>query len=310
MFVGKLAYLILFPGTVFVIAVGVAARAVTSGVGAAVAGPGRSGSPWSAAQIVRCARTECVAAGGSLHGAMWVVPVFKLLAISWASCIVLGFLGGDLVLLFALLALAAGCDVFFAYISPNPRVQQQAWPEAVSLLAWAIPFALVTCCVVLRTRAVSVSGLIAWQAANGSPLIGHAGGVTADVGTFLALFAALFSTVAITRLRPLGRGYTTGPGALLDDVSGPPLAFFLAGDVAMMFIAPLAIVTLFFAGSAAHWYQVVFWALKVLGVLLLLGLIDVVSSRAGTRRVIAWGICLGGGLALAGLILVWIGVKV
>ncbi|MHB8894764.1 MAG: NADH-quinone oxidoreductase subunit H [Candidatus Geothermincolia bacterium] len=308
-FVGKLAYLFLFPGTLFIVAVGIGARAVTSAVGIAVAGPERSATTVTAPRILRAAGTECVAAGGSLHAAMWVAPVFKVLAISWASCIILGFTPGDLALLYVLLLAAAGSDVLFAFISPNPRVRQQAWPEAVSLLAWAVPMALVTACVALRTRVVSVSALIAWQSANGTPLTAQPGGVIAGIGVFLALAAAFFATVAITRLRPLGRGYLAGPGALMDDVSGPPLAFFFASDLAMLFVAPLVVVMLFFAGPAAHWYQVIFWALKVVGVLVLLGLVDVVSSRARANRVAAWGIGLSGALALAGLILTWIGVR-
>lgn len=307
-FVGKVAYLALFPGALFIILAGVAAKLVTSGVAHAFAGPSRLGS-WSTPELIRATETECIAAGGPLHAATWITPVFKLMAISWASCIVFGFLPGDLVLLYFLLLAAAGADVLFAYISGNPRVRQQAWPEAVSLLAWALPFALATCCVALRTHTASVSALINLQGAAGPTLAGPLGGVVADVGMGLALLAALFASVAIMRFKPLGRGYMTGSGALLDDVSGPPLAFFLAGNAAMLFVAPLVLVALFFAGPASHWYQVLFWFLKVLGLLVLLAIADAALSRACPRRVAAWGIGFAGGAALAGLILVWIGVR-
>lgn len=307
-FVGKFAYLFLFPGALFTVLAGVAARTVTSGVSIAVAGQVRSGSR-STTEMVRAASTECIATGGALHAAMWVAPVFKLMVVSWASCILFGFIRGDLVLLFALLLAAAGSDVLFAYISPNPRVRQQAWSEGVSLLAWAVPFALVTACIALRTHTVSVSDLINLQSASGTTLAGPAGGVAADIGMALALLAALFATVALARLKPLGRGYLVGTGALMDDVSGPPLAFFYASHLAMLFVAPLVIVVLSFAGPAAHWYQVGLWALKVLGVLVLLGLVEVVCARARASRVAIWGIGFAGSLALAGLILVWIGVR-
>ena len=66
---------------------------------------------------------------------------------------------------------------------------------------------------------------------------------------------------------------------------------------------------LFFAGPAVSWYQVIFWALKVLGILILVLLVDLLSSRAGSRTVIRWGIGAAGTLALLALILTWIGVS-
>ena len=308
-FVGKLAYLVLFPGILFIVLAGLASRAVVVGVGDAVAG-GRTGAGTGAGYMLASVRKECVAAGGSLHAVTWIAPALKIVSLAWVSCMVFGLLPGDLVLVFALLLLAAGCDALPVFVSPNPRVKQGAWPEAASLLAWAVPFALVVGCVGLRTHEATVSGVIAWQTANGVLLVAQSGGLIANVGAFLALIAGFMSAVAIMRLRPLGRGHLTGlPGDPIDDVSGPPLALFIAGGTAMTFVLPLVLVTFFFAGPASHWYQVVFWALKVLGFLILLGLTDVLAARASSRRALAWGTVVAGGLGLAGLILVWIGVS-
>ncbi len=285
-FVGKLACLVLFPGVVFITAAGYAALAVTSGIGAAVAPGGRSGSSRNLATTLGHARSECIATGGSLHAAMWISPVFKLLALGWVSCVVCGFLPGDVVLVFALMLAAAGSDVLFAYVSENPRVRQSAWPEAASLLAWAVPMALVTACVGLLTHQAEIKGVISWQTANGTPLA--SGAPTAIAGAWLALLAAIAATGAVARLRPLGRSCMEGTGAILDDVSGPPLAFFLAGNQAMLFVATLVLVAFFFAGPASNWYQVVFWALKVIGVLVLLGLLDVLAPRMRSGRALLW----------------------
>jgi hypothetical protein len=309
-FIGRVAYLLLFPGALFIIIAGLVARAVTSTVGVAVAGRQRTAPEFSGGRIILAARTESIAAGGGLHAVTWLAPVVKAVALSWASCMLMGFLRGDLALLFALLLAAAGTDVAAAYLSPNPRTRQGAWPEAASLIAWAVPAAIVFSCVALRTHQVSLPGIISWQALHGTPLAANQGGILEDVGAALALVALFVATLSLARLKPLGRPSLGGTGGLLDDVSGPPLAAWLGASAAMLFVAPLTVVVLFFAGPSATWYQVVFWALKVAGVLILLGLTDVLASRASARRVLLWGAGAAGIVALAGLILTWIGLGV
>lgn len=309
-FVGKIAYLVLVPGALFVLLAGLAARTVMAGVGTAIAGVERRGIGNGAGYLFSAAGSECVATGGSLHAVMWVAPLVKVLALSWVSCMVFGFIKGDLVVLFALLMLASGSDVAATCLSGNPRVRQAAWPEAASLMAWAVPFGFVLAALSLRTGEVTLSGLINWQATNGVLVGASAGGGAARAGTVLALIAALASGPALARLRPLGRGYLSdAPGGILDDVSGPPLSFFVAAETAALFVLPLVLVALFFAGPAAHWYEIVFWGLKTLGIFVLLALMDVVCARASSRRTLIWGAGLAGAVALAGLVLTWIGVS-
>ncbi|PKQ28733.1 MAG: hypothetical protein CVT63_01095 [Candidatus Anoxymicrobium japonicum] len=309
-FVGKIAYLTVFPGMLFIFLAGLAAHAVASGVRTAISGSELPGAGIGHERFSVVAGTECIVTGGSFQAVMWVAPVLKILALSWVSCIILGFLKGDLALLYALLLMAGATDVFAVFLSQNPRVCQTAWPEAASLLAWAIPFATALAALVLRTGEVSVSGLIRWQVANGVLAGASAGGAAARAGALLALASATAAALALARLRPLGRGYKQGaPGGLLDDVSGPPLAFFAASESAMLFVVPLVLVALFFAGPCARWFAVVFWGLKILGVLLLLALIDTVFARASSTRALVWGAGGAGGLALIGLVLTWIGVS-
>jgi formate hydrogenlyase subunit 4 len=309
-FVGKFAYLVLFPGMFFVVLSGLVASAVHSGVGTAVAGFERRGGGSGMTYLWHAARKECISTGGSLHAVIWIAPVVKLLAVSWVSCIVFGFISGDLFLLYALLLLASGCDIVAALLSGNPRTRQAAWPEASSLIAWAVPLALVLAALSLRSGQATVSGLIAWQATNGVMLAASAGGAAGQAGSVLALLAALASGLALARLRPLGRGYLSdAPAGILDDVSGPPLSFFAAGETATLFVIPLVLVALFFAGPAGNWYEIVFWALKALGIFVLLALVDVVSARARASRALLWGAGIAGTLALAGLVLTWIGVS-
>jgi len=309
-FVGKMAYLVLFPGILFILLAGLLAEVVSTGMGTALAGGERRGAAAHVAWLSAAFDQEAIATGGALGAVIWLAPVVKAVALAWVSCIIFGFFSGDLVLLFALLLVAGGADLFAALLSANPLAVQEAWAEAASLLAWAVPFALVLAAVALRSGEVSVSGLIKWQAANGVLLASSSGGATAQAGGALALVATISAAVALARLRPLGRSYTSGsPGGMLDDVSGPPLAMFAGSEAAALFVVPLVIVTLFFAGPSASWYQVLFWALKVLGVIILLLLIDLLSARCDSRTVIRWGVGAAGLIALLGLVLTWIGVS-
>lgn len=307
-FVGKIAYLVLFPGTLFVLVCGAAVRVVMSGTGAALLGSERTGAG-AAGERSWTTASGAVPDTGSLQAVVWLTPLIKVFSLAWVSCIVLGFLSGDLVLLFALMLVAAGSDVFAALLSSNPRTKQEGWRSAVSFSAWAAPFAVALCAVALRTGEVTVSGVIGWQAARGVMPLASAGSGFARAGIACALVAAFVSMIAFAGLRPLGRGcFSDAPGGILADVSGPPLAFFAAGRIAALFIAPLLIVALFLAGPAGRAYEIVFWVLKVAGVVLLLSVADALSARAGARAVAVWGVGFAGGLAVAGLVLTWIGV--
>lgn len=308
-FVGKLAYLVLFPGTLFVLISGAAARGVMSGIGTAVAGPERRGVGAVGGFSLTTAAGPASAARGSLQAVAWLAPLFKIFTLAWVSCMVLGFLEGDLVLMFALMLAALGSDVLAALLSANPRTKQEGWPEAASLLAWAVPFGIALCAVALRTGQVTVSGIVGWQASHGVLPGTSSGGGLAQAGSWLALLAAFVSTLAFARLRPLGRGYfSDAPGGILDDVSGLPLAFFTAAETAALFVAPLVLVALFFAGPAARAYEIVFWVLKVAGVVVLLGVVDLVFARMNSRLALVYGAGVAGGLALIGLVLTWAGV--
>lgn len=309
-FVGKIAYLVLFPGILFILLAGVLARAVSTGMGAALSGGDRRGLAASAAFMFSAPDQEAISTGGALYAVVWLAPLVKLVALAWVSCIIFGFFNADLVLLFALLLVAGGADLLTAFLSPNPLVMRQAWGEAASLLAWAVPFAGVCAAVALRSGQVSVKAVIDTQVTGGVLLASASGGAVARVGGALTLIAAISAGVALARLRPFGRGYAAGsPGGMLDDVSGTPLAMFAGAGAAALFVVPLVIVMLFFAGPAGNWYEIIFWALKVLGVLVLLLLVDLVSARAGSRTVTRWGVGAMGFIALLGLVLTWIGVS-
>lgn len=309
-FVGKLAYLFLFPGLLFVLMSGLVARAILAGMSTAVTGGPATTLPGNTRRVVRLIGRESLATGGALNVLQWAAPAVKLLALSWVSCILIGFLPGDLVLLFALLLLTSSCDLVLVFCSANPRVRQNGRAEAACALGWAVPLALVLAGVALRTGEVGISPIIRWQAANGVLVASSASGVTAAVGSALGMFAAFTTTLCLARMKPLGRGLLDDPpGGIASDLSGPPLAMLNMSQIALYFVVPLLLVVLFLAGPASTWHGIAFWVLKVGSVVVILGVFDLVSSRARSGRALAWSLGVAGGLALAGLVLVWIGVS-
>lgn len=103
--------------------------------------------------------------------------------------------------------------------------------------------------------------------------------------------------------------FSDAPAGIAQEITGPPLALLRVAQTASLAVIPILVTALFLAGPASNWYEVTFWILKVVGLLLLLGVIDMVSARAGSDRVLRWSLGLGGGLALAGFILIWVGVS-
>jgi hypothetical protein len=310
-FVGKLAYLLIFPGLLSVVMAGYAARFVLAGMKGAMTGGYLEGPTTCGWSSVRQFASESIATGGSLNAVGWCAPVIKLLALSWVSCIALSFLGGDVVLLFALLVLAAAADLLLVFSSANPRVLQNAPGEALWVLGWAVPLALVFAGVALRTGEVGVAALARWQVANGVMVASASGGALAQAGSALGLAAALVCGLSMARMRPLGRGlFDDPPGGVTSDLSGPPLAILRLADTAALIVVPLVLVLLFFAGPYREWYEIAFWGLKVLGLLIVLGAVDLVFPRMRSSRAFIWSLALAGTLALAGLGLIWAGVSV
>lgn len=308
-FVGKLASLVLVPGLLFIVAMGLVARTVLWGMSSLATGAVPTGPATGVPGLTRLFSDEGIATDGALQALHWAAPIVKLMALSWATCIVFGYLHGDVILTFALLLIASGADLLLVYGSSNPRVRQNRFSEGARVLGWGVPLAFVLALVALRTGEVSLSGVIRWQASNGILIASTSGGALVEVGISLGLAAAVFSALCFSRMRPLSRGFFSDPpGGIASDVSGPPLAMLRLSDSASLFVAVLLMAALFFAGPASAPYEIAFWGLKVAGLAVLLGVVDMVSPDLSPPRALALSLGVGGTLALAGLVLVWIGV--
>ena len=309
-FTGKLILLALFPGALFLVVGGTVAGSALSGMRGMITGACDRGPAMGIRDMAALLTGECIPTGGALHAVCWLAPAVRLLALSWISCIVFGLYEGDLALVYSLLVLAGAADLALCFFSISPRVRQNVWVEAVSLMGWAVPLALVMVTVLIRTDQASVGGVVEWQSKYGVLLGSAEGGAAAVVGTALAFAAVLLCCQVMVRLRPFSQGYFSDPPAgLAAEISGPPAAFLVAARGGALVVVPLLLIALFLAGPAGSPLQVLFWVLKVVGLVLLLGIADAVAPRARSDRVLLWCLIVGGAMAALGLVLVWLGVS-
>lgn len=302
-FIGKLAYLVFFPGLAFMLLAGTASRALISGVFATLEGR-RSEGPGLIGSFLMFAEPHA-SASGSTALIEWAAPAVKLFALSWVCCAAFGFLPDDLPLVFCLLLLAASCDLVLVSFSGSGSSSADARRLGLNMLAYAAPLALVFASVTLRTGEVRLSSVVAWQASHGVlPLASGSGVMRAS--SVIGLLAMLPVALAMAGLRPLGQDLFDDKG-LLAGLSGPPLAEARLAHIALTFVAPLLVVALFLGGPDTRWYYLVFWALKIAALVLLFAIADGITRRLPSRAALAW-MAAPSALALVSLALAWAGV--
>ncbi len=303
-FVGRLAYLVLFPGLLFVLAAGglawsAARRLASLGSTPELEAGGIRG-------ILAPLRDSDRGGGGEYDFLHVSCPAVKMLSLAWVSCMVFGALGGDLVLAYALLLLALGCDLLAGFMAPGAEARRAARERISGMAGWAAPFALVLAGASLRTGRVGVTAVIDWQAANGSLVSSPLGGALATAGSAVLLAAALLCSSALAGMRPLGGGIRTEDEAGREcALSGVRLSLQRGGRAAQLFVAALVVCALFLAGPASTWYEVLLWALKVAGLVGVFTLLELGFGRLGARVPASRAGAAAFILAAAGLALTW-----
>lgn len=305
----KLFYLAVFPGFLFTLLAGTLARGLKQAIPAGSCGQESAFPASSPKTLIRLLFSETIAAAGDFHALLWIGPAVKIFALSWISCIVFGFMSGDVFLLFTLLLVFSSTDLFLCWLTGGKRVRQQCWRTATAVIGWVVPLAAVIAAVTLRTDSVSVQGIIRWQGAYGSLIVSPEGGNLARIGCIAGAAASFLCFSSLSGMKPFGtRMFTFQPGDITTEFSGVPLAMLCASQTCALLVMPLVLVSLFFAGPASNWLEVLFWILKVTGALILMVLFDYMSSAAQRFRIFYWMVGFGGALALASFVLVWVGV--
>lgn len=303
-FVGRLAYLVLFPGLLFITAAGtvawsVARRIASFGPGAPLdPGPGPTG-------ILEPLKSETREGGrGEVEFLDLACPQVKILCLAWVSCAVFGVMSGDVALVYALFALAFTCDALVESFRLPPGGRPGATEAAARALGWLAPLAPVLAGVALRTGQVSVSGVIEWQAANGMLVSSPEGGPLATAGAAVLLGAALLFGSGMAGMRPRPCGDRSGSGAGGEgEPAGVKLALDRCGRAARLFVTALLICALFLAGPASNWHEALSWALKIAGMVAVFALLELALRGLAPRLKVGWTAAAPLALAVAGLAL-------
>jgi hypothetical protein len=303
---GKTVYLVLFPGLAFAVAAGMVAISFRSAA-LSVLSKGVTGSTGIAGAILEDARLPSPETFGGLA---WLAPAVTVLALSWASCLLLGFFGGDVFLLLALLLLSAGAEaLFLSELGAGGGESKMEPPESrgrLLRLAWFIPLGMVLAGVCLRTGRMEIAAIVEWQATGGPLVSSSAGGAAAQTGTVLGFASAILCCMGISRARPaqeplFAAGKLSAPPCL-------PLAIQRTGEAIVMFISPLVLWVLFMGGIASGVTATLLGLAGVAGLFVLFAVADAVSARWSLVRPL-WLCVAAGALSLTGLVMVWVGVS-
>lgn len=308
-FMGKLFYLTVFPGFIFILFSGTLIRGIKGTVPGLSYGRESAFPASSLRALCRLLTGETIAVGGSLHAVLWIGPAVKIFSLSWITCIIFGYMQGDVFLLILLLLSFSSVDLLICWLSGSSRVRRECPRAAASIIGWALPLSLVLTAIALRVSDPTIAGIMRWQVAYGSLLFSREGGVLAQAGSIISLPVAFFCLLSLTGMKPFGyRAFSYGPGDISGNCSGVPLALLCSAETCGLFVMPLLLVALFFAGPASTWLEVLFWVLKVAGVFVLMLLLNYLTHRVTGRSVLYLMCGLGGILALIAFVLIWFGV--
>jgi len=284
-FLGKVIYLLVFPGFFFLVSVSSIATFAR-----------REENAFSAWRRLIISTPKERDSANSINIAASVV---RVLTLSWLSCILFGFFQGDLVLVFNLLLLQALCSSILDISSLEDLSKKDLLSYATVRFGWTIPLALAFVVTSLRCGEVMISGIISWQNVAGMAVTSTAGGLKALSGSVLSLLSALTASLGILGFAPFSsvKFKERRVEEILD-------AVVLSSDSAVYIVIPLLVTILFFAGKTQPWYEYIIWALKVIIVFIFLSVVDLILRKKRSMRFAFLALALGFVFGLLGLILV------
>jgi NADH-quinone oxidoreductase subunit H len=297
-----LFYTLIFPGLLFTAVVGLLLTWVDRKVTAVV--QSRIGPPWYQpfADIGKLmGKKMVVPKGGSSIGFM-AAPLISIAGATLASVIVIralinpqaGFVG-DLIVLLYLTMLPALALIIGGAASRSPFGAIGASREMSMVLAYEVGFLLSIFVVIIQTKSIQLSGIIAYQAAHGA--------IAFSISGILALFIALMCFQAKLGFLPfdISEADTELIGGPLAEYSGSGLALFKISRAMMFLQLPVFAVLLFMGANQLTLLSMAGFLLKLLAVLVLIIVIKITHARLRLDQMLRlfWG-----RLAIVGLIAV------
>jgi len=296
-----LFYTLIFPGFLFTAIVGLLLTWVDRKITAVV--QSRIGPPWYQpfADVGKLMAKKMVAPSGSSIG-FFIAPLISVAGVALASALVFralinpqaGFVGDVIVLLY-LMTLPALALIIGGASSRSPFGAIGASREMSMVLAYEVGFLLSIIAVIIQSKSIQFSGIIAYQAAHGA--------IAFSVSGFLALCIALLCVQAKLGFLPfdISEADTELIGGPLAEYSGSGLALFKISRAMMFFQLPAFVALLFLGANQLTLLSLIGLALKLLAVLALLILIKITHARLRLDQMLRlfWG-----RLAVVGLIAV------
>jgi NADH-quinone oxidoreductase subunit H len=242
---------LIFPGFLFSACIGLIASWVDRKVTARL--QWRVGPPWYQpfADIVKLSGKETIVPYGASKILFLIAPLLALISISIVSTLLgklvllrqQGFLG-DLIVVLYLLILPAVALILGSSASANPLASLGISRETKLLLAYELPFILSIIVAIIKTAgSIRLESLINYQTLHGS--------VISSLSGILAFLISILCMQAKLGLVPfdMAEAETEIAGGAYIEYSGPALAMFKLTKALMLYVMPLFLITVFWAGN-------------------------------------------------------------
>jgi NADH-quinone oxidoreductase subunit H len=206
--------------------------------------------------------------GATMAGLFILLPLFGMET---------GF-RGDIIVIFYLLTLPSFSYIIGSLASGNPLAAVGASREMKLILSYELTFLLVVAAVIMKSgQQFDMNSIIETQQ-TGRPFIGSISGV-------LLFVAAVFCLQAKLALVPfdMPEAETELASGIYIEYSGPPYAMIKLAKYIMFFILPAFIVAILLNGMNPG-INIVWFILKILGVVLLLTLIRNTNPRLKIKQ--------------------------
>ncbi|MDD5748251.1 MAG: hypothetical protein PHP64_04250 [Actinomycetota bacterium] len=314
-FLGKVLYIVLFPGFFFLVFSGSVLLTLRSYLLR-----DRPSFPFVPIWIARITREGNIS-NDDIEPIRIFLAVTGSVSISLLSCIIFGFIKGDVFLCYILLVLFffSNAAIFirekrekddnsadstislknclFTYENGNSKQNLRGF-AFLALFLITIVFSGVS----LRTVESSVHGIMSWQVAHGMTISSREGGtfeVLGSVFLFISAFLCLLPIFHLTLEREK---------QLIEKMKsegGYVNALMSANMASCSFLASLLLSAFFLAGPAGAFHEILWWALKVLMVFFALSFFSsIIEKRASLWRFIMFAGIIFSLAGLASIMLV------
>lgn len=301
-------YTLVFPGFLFTAALGLFLTWVDRKVTAIV--QSRMGPPWYQpyADIGKLLAKRMLIPRGSKAVGFLIAPLLAVTGATLSAVIVLkavinpqaGFLG-DLIVLIYLSALPSLALVIGGAASRSPFGAIGAGREMNMILSYEAGFLLAIITVLIKTRSILFSDIIAYQNAHGAIIFSLSG--------FIAFVVAMFAMQAKLGFLPfdIAEAETELIGGPLAEYSGSGLALFRLSRAMTFVVMPAWLALMFLGGIEQTPLSLLAFLLKFLGILVISIVVKITHARLKLDQALRlfWGKILIA--ALAAIILALVG---